>query len=79
MDARTESSETRRNPRTLARGVGVRVAGEDIAAEPVPVLRPGVTLSGAEARAVLVRSTGAHTGRTKIGLNLWKPVTLGGV
>lgn len=68
--ASMESRETRRKPRTFARGVGVREEEDEIAAEPVPVLRPGVTLSGAEDFAALPRSTGAHTGKTKIGSKL---------
>ena len=64
---RIPSRDTRRKPRTFARGVGLRVDGEDIAAEPVPVRRPGVTLSGVEDRPEVDRSTGAHTGRMNIG------------
>lgn len=43
-------SETWRYPRMLERGVGVRVEGDEIAAEPVPVRRPGVCVTGVDAR-----------------------------
>jgi hypothetical protein len=54
-----------------ARGAGGRDAGEDIAAEPVPVRRPGVLEVGVPAREERI-VTGVVTGRTKIGLNLEK-------
>ena len=38
-----------------------------MAAEPVPVLRPGLTLSGVDDRPVVLKSTSAHTGKRKIG------------
>ena len=56
----------------LERGVGVRVDGDEIAAEPVPVRRPGVCVIGVDVREAGVRSTGCDTGSKKIGLNLAK-------
>lgn len=52
-----------------ARGVGTRAAGEDMAAEPVPVRRPGVRLRGVEVWAE-ANSTGFATGIRKMGLKL---------
>lgn len=53
------------------RGVGARAAGDEIAAEPVPVRRPGVRVTGDEGcigrRA---RPSEEHIGSIKIGLNL---------
>lgn len=47
--------------------------GDDIPAEPVPVRRPGVCVTGVEAREDGVgTSTASHTGKTKVGLNLQK-------
>ena len=66
-----DSRDTSLKPRTLERGVGVRAEGEEIAAEPVPVRRPGVTVIGLELRDVAFSVVGgSHTGRTKIGSNL---------
>lgn len=49
----------------------MREEGDDTAAEPVPVRRPGVCVTGVEVREELVvRLTGEKTGMTKIGLNL---------
>jgi hypothetical protein len=61
--------EARRKP---ARGIfvlAVRVAGEEMAAEPVPVRRPGVLVTGAE---VKVASEGMDvvSGRRKMGSKL---------
>lgn len=54
-----------------ARGVGLRVFGEEMAAEPVPVRRPGVLVIGSEEVDDFIdRSTGEETGSTNIGLKL---------
>lgn len=55
--------------------MGLRVLGallgEDRAAEPVPVRRPGVWVIGVDARGVWAEiSTASYTGRTNIGLKL---------
>lgn len=56
---------------SVARGVGLRVFGEEMAAEPVPVRRPGVLVIGSEeVEAFVERSTGDEMGSTNIGLNL---------
>lgn len=66
-----DSRDTSLKPRTLERGVGVRAEGEEIAAEPVPVRRPGVTVIGLELLDVAFSVVGgSHTGRTKIGSSL---------
>lgn len=69
--ASMESSETRRKPTMGMRVEGARVDGEEMAAEPVPVRRPGVREMGEE---VCVGAAGmssvSQTGRTNIGLKL---------
>ena len=67
-----DNRDTSLNPRTLERGVGVRVEGEEMAAEPVPVRLPGVVVIGFEflEEAVLSVLTGSQTGRTNTGSNL---------
>ena len=70
--ARMPIRDTLRKPKMSDRGVGVRVDGDEMAAEPVPVRRPGFTESGVEAREVTERSTGSVTGRRNIGLKLDK-------
>ena len=67
-------SETTLNPRTFARGVGFRfleanVAEFEIAAEPVPVRRPGVWVVVVEGTSES-SWTGSVTGRTNVGSNL---------
>ena len=53
------------------RGVGARAAGDEMAAEPVPVRRPGVRATGELARAEgSGKSEAEYTGSTKTGLNL---------
>ena len=42
------NKDTFLNPRIEARGVALRVFGEEMAAEPVPVRRPGVLVIGSE-------------------------------
>ena len=67
-----ESKGTLRNPMTDLRTLGA-LFGDDNAAEPVPVFRPGVCMMGVEAREDWVGiSTASHTGKTKVGLNLEK-------
>jgi hypothetical protein len=44
--------------------------GDDKAADPVPVRRPGVCVTGVEVCDCTGISTASHTGRTNIGLNL---------
>lgn len=44
--------------------------GEEMAAEPVPVRRPGFTESGLDDWEVAGRSTGSETGSRNIGLKL---------
>lgn len=69
-----DQSETTLKPSTFTRGVGRRffeanVAEFEIAAEPVPVLRPGVWTVGAE--EVSGSSwTGSVIGKTNVGSNL---------
>jgi hypothetical protein len=61
--------EARRKPLSAILELGARVAGEEMAAEPVPVLRPGVLVTGAEVTAASWgRDTGS--GSTKIGSKL---------
>lgn len=62
--------ETWRKPKTLERAAGARAEGEEIAAEPVPVRRPGVWVIGVDERDAGERSTASHTGRRKSGLKL---------
>lgn len=66
------SIETGWKPMMRERAVGVRVAGEEMAAEPVPVRRPGVRVTGVE---VLADGSGSsrvsHTGSTNNGSNLF--------
>jgi hypothetical protein len=58
------------NPTTGLRMFGVLI-GEESAAEPVPVRRPGVCVTGVEAREDGAdNSTASQTGSTKVGLNL---------
>ena len=65
------NKDTFLNPRIRARGVALRVFGEEMAAEPVPVRRHGVLVIGSEDfEAWFERSTGEETGRMNIGLNL---------
>ena len=65
-----ENKDTARNPVTDLR-VLKALFGDDNAAEPVPVRRPGVWVTGGEACVDWAGiSTVSHTGRTKIGLNL---------
>lgn len=69
-----DQSETTLKPSTFARGVGCRfleanVAEFEIAAEPVPVRRPGVWMLDAEGVAES-SWTGSVTGRTNVGSNL---------
>jgi hypothetical protein len=65
-----ENKDTVRNPVTDLRVLKV-LFGDDNAAEPVPVRRPGVWVIDDEARVDWAEiSTVSHTGRTKIGLNL---------
>lgn len=72
VDAMRVRSETGLKPRILERGVGMRVEGDEIAAEPVPVRRPGVLVTGAEPREFVGSVlAGSQTGNTNIGLNLW--------
>ena len=67
-----EINDTFRNPITDLRVLGV-LLGDDSAAEPVPVRRPGVCVIGVETRADWTGiSTASHTGRTNVGLNLGK-------
>lgn len=47
-----------------------RAAGDEIAADPVPVRRPGVLAIGVEDRDAAARSTLWHTGRRNMGLKL---------
>ena len=69
-----DQSETALKPSTFARGVGFRfleanVAEFEIAAEPVPVLRPGICAAGI--KEVSESSwTGSVIGRTNVGSNL---------
>ena len=69
-----DQSETTLKPRTFAWGVGRRfleanVAEFEMAAEPVPVLRPGVWTARVE--EVSESSwTGSVIGRTNVGSNL---------
>ena len=67
-----DNRDTSLNPRTLERGVGVRVEGEEMAAEPVPVRLPGVMVIGFGfmEEAVFSVLTGSQTGRTNSGSNL---------
>jgi len=71
-----DQSETTLKPSTFAWGIGFRfldanVAEFEIAAEPVPVLRPGVLTGGVE--EVSESSwTGSVIGRTNVGSNLRK-------
>ena len=59
------------------RVVGVRAEGEEMAAEPVPVRRPGVRVIGDDAPLVGEgTSRVSHTGSTKIGFNLRGDVNL---
>lgn len=61
------------------RGVGARAAGEEMAAEPVPVRRPGVRVIGElGVAACCACSPAALTGNTKIGLNLMKEMSISG-
>lgn len=47
--------------------------GDDIAAEPVPVRRPGVCVTGVDAREDETGiSAASHTGKMKVGFNLEK-------
>jgi hypothetical protein len=78
VETSTESNDTRRNPRTGLRGIGA-LAADDNAADPVPVLRPGVLRfdcgdKGAECGGD--RVTVSQTGRTKIGSNLKQSMDL---
>lgn len=68
--AKMENRDTLRKPRTLACAVVAREEGEDMAAEPVPVLRPGVTRRGVEDTPTARVSTASQTGSRKIGSNL---------
>lgn len=66
-----DRSDTCRKPRIWARGVDFRVLGDEMAADPVPVRRPGVLVIGLEESVGFVgRSTGEETGSTNIGLKL---------
>lgn len=65
------SIETDRNPRIRERIVAILAAGEEIAAEPVPVRRPGVLVIGVEDLESGSGSwTGSQIGSTNIGSNL---------
>ena len=65
------SIETGRNPRIRERVVGVLAAGEEMAAEPVPVRRPGVLVIGVEdLESGSVSWTGSQIGSTNTGSNL---------
>lgn len=66
----TENNETRLKPTTLDRAVGTRVEGDEIAADPVPVRRPGVLAIGDETRVVESGLAESQTGNTNIGSNL---------
>ena len=67
VEASILSRDTSRNPSTSERGTADR-AGVEMAAEPVPVRRPGVLVIGVDEREAEVRSTSWHTGRRKVGL-----------
>jgi len=49
--------------------VGVRVEGEEIAADPVPVRRPGVRVKGVDGRDTGCGTSEEDTGSTNMGLN----------
>lgn len=51
------------------RGLGPLLPGDEIAAEPVPVRRPGVYLIG-DGEADCSELAGSYMGKMKIGLNL---------
>lgn len=63
------SRETLRNPERGTFELKTRVAGEEIAAEPVPVFRPALLVTGVD---VNIASAGIDvgSGRTNIGSNL---------
>jgi hypothetical protein len=65
-----ESREMGLKPRIRERAVGVRMDGEEIAAEPVPVRRPGVRVTGLEVEDIAGESEGSHAGNTNMGSNL---------
>ncbi len=65
-----ESKLTRLKPTMGTRCVGFLAAGDEIAAEPVPVRRPGVRAMGADFSVGDERSSVSHTGRRKMGLKL---------
>ena len=70
VDEIMESSPTRRKPVMGTRCLGALLAGVAMAAEPVPVRRPGVREMGDDFSAGRERSSVSHTGRRKIGLKL---------
>lgn len=76
-----DNRDTSLNPITLERGAGVRVEGEEIAAEPVPVRLPGVMVIGFAflLEAVLSVLTGSQTGETNTGSNLVQGIRLNNV
>jgi len=70
-----DQSETTLKPRIFACGIGCRfldanVAEFEIAAEPVPVLRPGFWTVGVEVEVSESSWTGSVIGRANVGSNL---------
>jgi hypothetical protein len=71
-----ESKDMLWNPVTDLRVLGV-LFGDDRAAEPVPVRRPGVCEIGTEVRGDWTGiSTASHTGKTNVGLNLGSVINI---
>jgi len=65
-----DNRETGLKPRMRERAVGARTGGEEIAADPVPVRRPGVRVTGLEVEdSIAGEYRGSHAGNTNMGSN----------
>ena len=70
MRRMSEIKDIRRKPRRSARGIGFRVEGEDMAAEPVPVRLPGDDVMGVDVSEGAGSIGGLKTGSKKMGSKL---------